>query len=130
VAAEVASFEEWYRSLELTPTIIALRERFQEVMRSELERTLPRLSSLSDSERKSLERMCDAAVSKLLHSPLSRLKEGSRSPDGPQLIDTARRLFDLDREALSEDAAETTSDRAQATMVQLSAASNRSGDSS
>ncbi len=95
VAAEVAQFERWRRSLDLTPTIVAIRERFQAVVRAELERTLPRLSGLGDKDRRALDAMCNAMVNKLLHKPLTELKEQADSPDGPRLIDAARRLFDL-----------------------------------
>lgn len=95
VLGEVAAFERWRRALDLTPTIVALRERFREVVRNELERTLPRLG-VGEEERKSLDLMCDAMVNKLLHQPLTELKRGADGPDGAQLIDAARRLFDLE----------------------------------
>lgn len=104
VTAEVEAFEQWRRGLTLTPTIVAMRARFREILRGELERTLPRLSSLSPKERKSLEKMCDAMANKLLHAPLTHLKEGADGPDGPALIDTTRRLFELETaEAARED---------------------------
>jgi len=96
VHGEVAEFETWRKSLELTPTIIALRTRFREVVMAELSRTAPRLRSLSDEDRKSLERMGDAMVNKLLHQPLTELKKGVEADSGPQLLDAVRRLFDLD----------------------------------
>lgn len=96
VATEVAHFEQWRRSLDLTPTIVALRERCRAVVRQELERTMPRLSGLGESDKRALEAMADAIVNKLLHKPLTQLKRGADAPDGAQLIDAARRLFELD----------------------------------
>ncbi len=96
VEIEVAEFEAWRRSLDLTPTIVGLRSRFTEVVRGELERTLPRLGELSAAERQTLDKMAQAIVNKLLHRPLSALKKSNGEPEGAELIATARRLFELD----------------------------------
>jgi glutamyl-tRNA reductase len=95
VEEEVSAFEDWQRSLDLTPTLVALRERVRSVVRGELDRTLPRLKSLSDAERKSLDAMCEAMVNKLLHRPLTELKKSRGEPDGAQLIESVNRLFEL-----------------------------------
>jgi glutamyl-tRNA reductase len=99
VDEEVSAFEEWQRTLDLTPTLVALRERVRGVLRGELERTLPRLKSLSEAEKKSLETMCDAMVSKLLHRPLTELKKSRSEPEGAQLLESVHRLFELSLEA-------------------------------
>jgi glutamyl-tRNA reductase len=95
VEEEVSAFEEWQRSLDLTPTLVALRQRVTAVLRAEIDRTLPRLKSLSDAEKKSLDAMCDAMVNKLLHRPLTELKKSRGEPDGAQLLESVTRLFDL-----------------------------------
>lgn len=95
VEIEVEEFEAWRRSLALTPTIIALREHFQQVAEAELQRSLGKLE-LSDAERKALERMTKSTVNKLLHAPLAALKKGARGPHGAALIDATRTLFDLE----------------------------------
>lgn len=96
VAVEVAAFEKWRRTSELTPTIVGLRERVRGVLAAELERTLPRLDALSELERRSLEKMIDAMTNKLLHRPIAELKSGADTPDGKALLEATRRLFDLE----------------------------------
>jgi glutamyl-tRNA reductase len=95
IEAEVAAFDAWQRSLTLTPTLVALRERVRGVVRSELDRTLPRLKSLTDAERKMLDAMCDAVVNKLLHRPLTELKKSQAEPEGALLLESVKRLFEL-----------------------------------
>jgi glutamyl-tRNA reductase len=92
------AFEQWQRSLGLTPTLVALRERVRGVVHAELERTLPRLKNVSESEKKNLEVMCDAIVNKLLHTPVTQLKKSREEPDGDQLVSSVRKLFLLDEE--------------------------------
>jgi len=99
VLEEVAEFETWRRSLALTPTIVALRARFREVVAGELARTAPRLSGLGDEERQHLDRMADAIVNKLLHQPLTELKRSADHDDGARLLDAAQRLFALEVDA-------------------------------
>jgi glutamyl-tRNA reductase len=99
VEEEVLAFSQWQRSLGLTPTLVALRERVRGVVHAELERTLPRLKNVSESEKKNLEVMCDAIVNKLLHTPLTQLKRSREEPDGDQLVSSVRKLFALDEEA-------------------------------
>jgi glutamyl-tRNA reductase len=96
VEEEVLAFEQWQRSLGLTPTLVALRERVRGVVTAELERTLPRLKSVTASEKKSLEIMCEAIVNKLLHTPMTELKKSREEPDGDQLVTSVRKLFALD----------------------------------
>lgn len=96
VEIEVSEFEFWRRSLELTPTIVALRKRIEETLRTELERTLPRLGPVDDKQRQVLERMTSAMANKLLHGPLTQLKGTSGEPEGAALIAAVRSLFELD----------------------------------
>jgi glutamyl-tRNA reductase len=96
VEEEVSAFEQWQRSLGLTPTLVALRERVRSVVVAELERTLPRLKSVTPAEKKSLEIMADAIVNKLLHTPMTELKKSREEPDGDQLVLSVRKLFALD----------------------------------
>ena len=97
---EVRAFEQWQRSLDLTPTLVALREKVRGVVHAELARTLPRLKSVGDHEKKSLEIMCDAIVNKLLHTPMTELKKSREEPDADALVTSCRKLFALDQEVI------------------------------
>ena len=95
VEVEVAEIEAWRRTLDLTPTIVALRDRFAEIVHTELERSVRKLD-LDDKSRASLERMADAMVKKLLHQPLATLKQTAGNPESAAVIAATRALFDLD----------------------------------
>jgi len=118
---EVESFLSWRRSLELAPTIVALRKRFGQVAEDELRRALPRLQSLSEQDRAVLEAMSRSLVNKLLHQPMTELKAGAGEPDGALLIDAVRRLFALaEEEAAREET--STQPNTEAAITQLTAA--------
>ncbi|MDH3199707.1 MAG: glutamyl-tRNA reductase [Myxococcales bacterium] len=125
IEEEVESFLTWRRSLELAPTIVALRKQFGEVAADELRRALGRLQNLNPSDRAVLEAMARSLVNKLLHQPMIELKASATDPDGAQLIDTVRRLF-----AITEDdntATETSIEVGdEANVTQLTAAASGS----
>jgi glutamyl-tRNA reductase len=95
IEAELDELERWARSVELTPTIVALRERVRSLLRAELDKTLPKLS-VAEPERQRLEAMCEAMANKLLHQPLTELKQSQSSQEGATLVEAVQRLFRLD----------------------------------
>jgi glutamyl-tRNA reductase len=95
VREEVDAFSRWLTQLEVTPTIVALREKAETIRRGELEKTLRVLKDVSPREREALESLTTAIVNKLLHGPITRLKD-REGEDGALDIDATRRLFDLE----------------------------------
>ena len=98
VRAEVPSVVVWLKSLEVVPTIVALRHKADEIQRAEIERILARLGTLSPRQRELVEELAAAITNKLLHSPLIALKAEADSPNGPLFAETTQRLFDLEKE--------------------------------
>ena len=95
VDQEVERFSRWLGSLEVVPTIAALRERGDEIVAHVLRENDERWESVTESDRRRLEVMARAVVSRLLHEPTLRLKES----DGDRAyiyIDALRELFALD----------------------------------
>jgi glutamyl-tRNA reductase len=124
VEEEVDAFSRWRRSLELAPTIVALRKQFGQIADEELKRALPRLEGLSESDHAVLEAMGRSMVNKLLHQPMTQLKAGAGELDGPFLVDAVRRLFAIpaDEPAHREP---STEGGTEAKVAQLAAAGTR-----
>jgi glutamyl-tRNA reductase len=84
--------------LDQVPTITALRQRFEEIRRKELERSLAgSLRELSQQQKDALEDMTTAMINKMLHGPITQLKRNSQSDDeeGALYVDALIKLFDL-----------------------------------
>ena len=99
VVDEVRGFVRWIGSLEQVPTITALRQRFEEIRRREIEKSLGgSLKDLSETQRAALEDMTTAMINKLLHAPISQLKRNSRDDDDDAALYVAalKKLFDLE----------------------------------
>ncbi len=89
---DAVKFADWLRSLEVVPTVAALRARAEAMRVAEVERTLAK-SKMSDADRKRVEAMTSALVKKLLHAPVRALKSPG---EGERYVAAARALFDLD----------------------------------
>ncbi len=106
VAGEVAQFVAWLGSLEVVPTIVALRSRFEEIVRGEVARTLSAWSGISPEHEKRLEAMTSAVIAKLLHTPISVLKHTGQGGRIDLYVDALRSLFDLSTERILADEGE------------------------
>ena len=65
------------------------------IRRAELQKTLSALKDVGPREREALDAMTAAIVNKILHTPITRLKERDRRTEA-FYIDAARRLFDIE----------------------------------
>jgi glutamyl-tRNA reductase len=111
VQAEVTKFVDWYRSLNVTPTITALRNKFEEIRRKELGKTLSLHPNLTDKEKESLQALTSAIINKILHGPLTLLKRSHEEAMTDLYLDALCTLFRLQEkssEALLEKIEEET----------------------
>ncbi len=97
VDEEALKFKDWLAGLAVIPTIAALRKKGNLVSQMELERTLPRLKNLTPKERKSVEKMAAAIVSRLLHDPVLFLKSDSCKDQSEMKVDLFRSVFGLEK---------------------------------
>lgn len=97
VVEEVGATVEWMKSLEVTPTIVALRSRVDEIKQVEVEKALGRLAHLSQQDRELVEGMASSIVNKLIHRTMVTLKTEINSSNGPAFVEAARRFFHLDQ---------------------------------
>ena len=98
VEEENLKFERYYQGLAVTPTILEVRQKVENIGVQELEKTLGKLSGLSDSDRKHLEKMISAINAKVLHNPLMFLKADScmGRDNRDKKVATIRELFGLE----------------------------------
>jgi glutamyl-tRNA reductase len=91
----VIRFIEWYESLDVVPTIIALRNKIESIARTELRKTL-QSSSISEKDAEAIHRMAEALINKIMHDPTVFLKRNGMRENKSFYIDTVRKLFRLD----------------------------------
>jgi glutamyl-tRNA reductase len=100
--AELDRFERWLGLQEVVPTISALREHGDEVVRRVLAENENRWESVSEADRERLETMAKAIASRLLHDPTLRIRGSACSGESYYLVSALRELFGLDAETEPE----------------------------
>jgi glutamyl-tRNA reductase len=99
IEVETRKFLQWRETLEVTPTIVALRDKAQQICEAELKKTLAQLGPLTPDQQKSLEVLAESIALKLLHDPFVYLKRNHHPKNRSRDVDLTRRLFNLDPDA-------------------------------
>jgi glutamyl-tRNA reductase len=84
-------------SLELSKVVEGLRAAFETVRSEELSQLLQRLNDLTEEQKAEIRRMTERYQNRLLHYPLSALREENGHGRGEQLVETIIRIFGLGR---------------------------------
>ncbi len=96
ITEEIERFTRWFKSLDAIPMIVALKDRAEQIRQTELGRISGKLGTLTPAQQEALEGLTAAIVNKLLHSPLTVLKEELHSTNGNMILEAARKLFNLE----------------------------------
>jgi glutamyl-tRNA reductase len=99
VEREVARFLARQRDGEVIPTIVSLRERFEEIRLAEVRKTLARLPDASADTRAAVDALSTAIINKILHVPVTKLRESSRAGAARSWTELVHELFGLGRKA-------------------------------
>src|SRR5215207_3527875 len=101
VEEEIQTFAGWLGTLEVLPTIAALREQADGLVTTLLAENENRWESLGERDRERVEAMLRAAVKRLLHEPTQRVK-AMDSERRHARLSLLRELFGLDEPAAAE----------------------------
>jgi len=97
VEREVTKFVARLGDIEVVPTIVSLRERLEAIRSGEVKRTLARLPAATPETREAIEAMSTAIVNKILHAPITKLRESSRAGSPRSWLELVHELFGLGR---------------------------------
>jgi glutamyl-tRNA reductase len=96
VDAAVIQFRNWFKGLEVVPTIVGLRDKAEAIRQKELKKTFTAMSTLSEEDRLAIDKLTSSLVNKMLHDPTLFLKKNANRDERAQFIEMTRRLFKLD----------------------------------
>jgi glutamyl-tRNA reductase len=99
IEQEVERFGDWLASLDVVPTIAALRERGEEIVQRVLRENEPRWESLSATDRARVELLAHTIVRRMLHEPTLRMKGAAERGGSYVHLQALRELFGLEPEA-------------------------------
>lgn len=98
IRQEVCTLSRRLVSLEVFPTIVALREKIETIRKTEVERALSKMNGLSQIEKTSIEGLTTSIINKILHRPVTTLKHPPNSGEVHSYVEAARELFGLETE--------------------------------
>jgi glutamyl-tRNA reductase len=96
VDQEVDRFSAWLASLDVVPSIAALRTLGEDVVQQVLRENEPRWESLSDADRERVSVLARAVVQRMLHEPTLRLKGAVEGDNSYVYVQALRELFGLE----------------------------------
>jgi len=98
VIEELVGLTTWYNSLQVAPTIQQLREKFEKIRVEEIEKNKNRFA---DNDRELLEIVTKRIINKILHFPMTNLKEPLGSSDDMlTMLTVIRALFGLEQKKI------------------------------
>jgi len=104
VVAEVTAFRRWLESQQVTPTIVSLRKKFEEIKQAEVEKALSALGAQDPKTKKVVESLASSILNKVLHAPIASLKRESDGLSPTEKVAVVREIFDLPEEESGEPA--------------------------
>jgi glutamyl-tRNA reductase len=95
VDLEVQAFCTKMQSREVVPTIVQLRDTLEKLRRDEIERNRRHLKDLSPEQQAAIDQLTKSLVNKILHPPIEQLKQIAHDPQGPDIVDLIRKIFNV-----------------------------------
>jgi glutamyl-tRNA reductase len=95
IEAEVERFQARLHTLHVVPTIVSLQDQFETIRQAELDRVRGRLGKLTQEQDLAIEALSRGIVNKILHTPIRSLKSAAAGPEISTLVESFRKLFDL-----------------------------------
>jgi glutamyl-tRNA reductase len=95
---ELERFTRWLETLEVVPTISALRERADAIVRKALAENEERWEALTDADRERIELLASTIAKRLLQQPILRLRARDDEHVTYAYVQALRELFGLDDE--------------------------------
>lgn len=96
IETELTQLETELKSLAVTPTIKALREKAESIRQMEVNRTLKHLHHVDEQTKRHIEHLSQSLVNKLLHAPTQQLRTEAKAGRTESAVANLRTLFDLE----------------------------------
>jgi glutamyl-tRNA reductase len=117
VEQEVERFGDWLASLDVVPTVAALRGRGEEIVQRVMRENEGRWESLSDADRERVETLARAVVSRMLHEPTLRIKAAAERGGSYVYLQALRELFGLEPDMPDYELADEAPEEARVTPI-------------
>lgn len=107
IGQELSAYQQWYRTLGVSPVIRALQEKGASIHEETMESLMKKLPDLSERELKVIRKLSKSIVNQMLHDPIMRIKEMAAERRGDEAIRLFTEIFALEERIESSGANET-----------------------
>jgi len=114
IRKEAEAFHAWVRTLDLSPVIVDVRQRLDNLRAGEMERYRSRLSGLTPEQQKAVEEMTGSLLNKILHHPIRALKGSVHHHDSTEKVRFFREVFGVHDTAAGDEEKGETGEKAPA----------------
>ena len=97
-------FNDWMESLKVFPVIIDIKQKFEKIKKTEVEKALRRLEGGTGTQKEIIESLANSIIGKIFHDPVTNLKKRTSGYEAALYSEVTRRLFELDPADASQDA--------------------------
>jgi len=95
VAEEVERTMARLKVAEVTPTIVGLQERLEQIRAGEIEKARRKYGPFTPEQEQAIEALTRGIVNKIAHGPISEIRNHAGHPDGAHVIAAIRKAFHL-----------------------------------
>ena len=97
-------FTDWMESLKVFPIIIDIKQKFEKIKKTEVEKALRKLEGGTGAQKEIIENLANSIIGKIFHDPVTNLKKRTSGYEAALYSEVTRRLFELDPLDASRDA--------------------------
>ena len=98
IAEEIVNFTSWLNTLKVVPAIVSLRKKAENIIEGELEKSMSWMRSLNEEEKEKIKILASSIVNKILHDPITSLKDESQNSGADPYVAAIIKLFRLEEE--------------------------------
>ncbi|MEC0244990.1 glutamyl-tRNA reductase [Paenibacillus chitinolyticus] len=120
IGAEIAAFDQWTKTLGVSPVIHALQAKANMVHQETMESLFKKLPDLEEREMKVIRKLTKSIVNQMLRDPILAIKEMAAEKKGDEALEMFTKMFALE-ELMAEQAQAEALEQAKAEAVQTAA---------
>ncbi|GAA4842279.1 glutamyl-tRNA reductase [Paenibacillus vulneris] len=113
IEEEMAVFEQWTRTLGVTPLIQALQAKASSIHEETMDSLMKKLPDLDERELKVIRKLTKSIVNQMLRDPVIRIKEMAAERDGEEALDYFTKIFALEDQLAQQEQVEKNVNRQQ-----------------
>lgn len=95
IGQELEQCMRWFRTLDAVPVVTALRDKFEEIRSTEMDKLSRKMPELTPEQLEAIDAATRSIVNRICHNPMIRIKEFAAGSDSSDKIETICDVFGI-----------------------------------